>query len=66
MEIPEAKLLEVQSENSTVSDDLYSHLLILDCCFFIKSNVSVAVYLETLEQFMLPSAEKLSGEADFI
>ncbi len=33
---------------------------------FIKSKVNAAVYQEILEHFMLPSADKLYGDADFI
>ena len=33
---------------------------------FIKSKVNVAIYQETLEHFMLPSAGKLYGDADFL
>ncbi|KAI2646718.1 Transposable element Tc1 transposase [Labeo rohita] len=33
---------------------------------FLKSTVNTAVYLEILEHFMLLSADKLYGEADFI
>ena len=33
---------------------------------FIKSKVNAAVYQEILEHFMLPSANKLYGDADFI
>ncbi len=33
---------------------------------FIKSKVNAAVYQEILEHFMLPSAGKLYGDADFI
>ncbi len=33
---------------------------------FLKSTVNAAIYLEILEHFMLPSADKLHGEADFI
>ncbi|KAJ7344123.1 hypothetical protein JRQ81_000073 [Phrynocephalus forsythii] len=33
---------------------------------FIKSRVIAAAYQEILEHFMLPSADKLYGEADFI
>ncbi len=32
---------------------------------FIKSKVNAAVYQEILEHFMLPSADKLCGDADF-
>ncbi len=33
---------------------------------FIKSKVNAAVYQEILEHFMLPSADKLYGDADFL
>ncbi len=33
---------------------------------FIKSKVNAAVYQEILEHFMLPSADKLYGDDDFI
>ncbi len=33
---------------------------------FLKSTVNAAFYQEILEHFMLPSAEKLYGDADFI
>ncbi len=33
---------------------------------FIKSKVNAAVYQETLEHFMLPSADKLYGDADLL
>lgn len=33
---------------------------------FIKSRVSAAVYQDILEYFMLPSADELYGDADFI
>ncbi len=33
---------------------------------FIKSKVNVAVYQEILEHFMLLSADKLYGDADFL
>lgn len=33
---------------------------------FIKSRVNAAVYQEILEHFMLPSADELYGDADFI
>ncbi len=33
---------------------------------FIKSKVNAAIYQEILEHFMLPSADKLYGDADFI
>ncbi len=42
------------------------HLLVLVHCVFIKSTVNAAIYQEILEHFMLPSADKLYGDADFI
>ncbi len=33
---------------------------------FLKSTVNAAIYQEILEYFMLPSADKLYGDADFI
>ncbi len=33
---------------------------------FLKSTVNAAIYQENLEHFMLPAADKLYGEADFI
>ncbi len=33
---------------------------------FVKSKVNSAVYQEILEHFMLPSADKLYGDADFL
>ncbi len=33
---------------------------------FLKSTVSAAIYQDILEHFMLPSADKLYGDADFI
>ncbi len=33
---------------------------------FLKSAVNAAIYQEILEHFMLPSADKLYGDADFI
>ncbi|KAF7656121.1 hypothetical protein LDENG_00046140 [Lucifuga dentata] len=33
---------------------------------FINSKVNAAVYQEILEHFMLPSADKLYGDADFL
>ncbi len=54
-------LLEVQCEVSTVSDDLNYHVI----CW-CWSTVSAVIYQEILEHFMLPSADKLYGDADFI
>ncbi len=33
---------------------------------FLKSTVNAAIYQEILEHFMLPSADKLYGDADFL
>ncbi len=33
---------------------------------FLKSTVDAAIYKEIIEYFMLPSADKLNGDADFI
>ncbi len=33
---------------------------------FLKSTVNEAIYQEIIEHFMLPSADKLYGDADFI
>ncbi len=33
---------------------------------FLKSTVNAAVYQEMLQHFMLPSADKVYGDADFI
>ncbi len=41
------------------------HLLMLVLCVF-WSPVNAAIYQEILEHFMLPSADKLYGDADFI
>ena len=34
--------------------------------YFIKSKVNTAIYQEILEHFMLPSADELFGDADFL
>ncbi len=63
----ESMLLEVQCEVSTVSDDLGCHVICW--CWstvFSESTVKAAIYQEILEHFMLPSADKLYGDADFI
>ncbi len=33
---------------------------------FLKSTVNTAIYQDILEHFMLPSADELYGDADFI
>ncbi len=56
--------LEVQCEVSTVSDGLSSAGVGPLC--FLKSTVNAAIFQDILEHFMLPSADKLYGDADFI
>ncbi len=61
----ESKLLEVQCEVSEVSDDLGCR----DVCWcwaIVFYQVNAAIYQEILEHFMLPSADKLYGDADFL
>ncbi len=41
------------------------HLLVVHCVFW-KTNVTAPVYQEILEHFMLPSADQLFKDADFI
>ncbi len=41
------------------------HLLVSVHCF-LRSKVNTAVYQEVLEHFMLPAADQLYGDADFI
>ncbi len=52
---------------STVCDDLgvMSSAGVAPLCF-LKTNVSAHVYQETLEHFMLSSADQLFKDADFI
>ncbi len=63
----ESMLLEVQCEVSTVSDDLGCHVICW-CWSTVFSEVHSqrSIYQEILEHFMLPSADKLYGDADFI
>ncbi len=42
------------------------HLLVLVHCVFLKTNITAPIYQEILEHFMLPSADQLYGDADFI
>ncbi len=42
------------------------HLLVLVHCVFLKTNVTAPVYQDILEHFMLPSADQLFKDADFI
>ncbi len=62
----ESKLLEVQCEVSEVRDLGAVTSAGVDPLCFIKSKVNAAVYQEILEHFMLPSADKLYGDADFL
>ncbi len=57
-------LLEVQCEVSEVRDDVGCSDVCW--CWSIVSKVNVAVYQEILEHFMLPSADKLYEDADFL
>ncbi len=60
-------LLEVQCEVSTVSVDLGCRVICW-CWSTVFSEVHshAAIYQDILEPFMLPSDDKLYGEADFI
>ncbi len=42
------------------------HLLVLVHCVFWSPQSNAAIYQDILEHFMLPSADKLYGDADFI
>ncbi len=42
------------------------HLQVLVHCVFLKTNVTAPVYQEILKHFMLPSADQLFKDADFI
>ena len=67
MESSESKLLEVQCEVSTASDDLSCQVIC--CCWsavFYQVQSQRSVYQETLEHFMLLSADQLYGDADFL
>ncbi len=63
----ESTLLEVQCKVSTVSDGwgAMSSAGIGPLCF-LRSKVNTAVYQEVLEHFMLPAADQLYGDANFI
>ncbi len=59
-------LLEVQCEVSTVSDDLGCHVICWCWSTVLNEVHSQRSHQEILEHFMLPSADKLYGDADFI
>ncbi len=59
-------LLEVQCEVSTVRIWAAMSSAGVGPLCFLKSTVNAAIYQEILEHFMLPSADKLYGDADFI
>ncbi len=61
----ESMLLEVQCEVSTVGDDLGCHVICW-CWSIVFYQVNAAIYQEILEYFMLPPADKLYGDADFL
>ncbi len=64
----ESMLFEVQCEVSTVSDDLSCHVICW-CWSTVFSEVHSQrsrLYQQILEHFMLPSADKLYGDADLI
>ncbi len=56
----------VWSFNSQWWFGLPCHLLVLVHFVFWSPTVNAAIYQEILEHFMLPSADKLYGDADFI
>ncbi len=63
----ESMMIEVQCEVSTVSDGL-GRYVVCWCCSTVFSEVHSqrSIYQNILEHFMLPSADKLYREADFI
>ncbi len=42
------------------------HLLVLVHCVFLKTNITAPVYHDILEHFVLPSADQIFKDADFI
>ncbi len=63
----ESMLLEVQCEVSTVSDDLGCDVICwCRSTVFSEVHSQRSIYQDILDHFMLPSADKLYGDADFI
>ncbi len=56
----------VLSFHSLVMIWVQCHLLVLVHCVFLKTNITAPVYQDILEHFMLPSADQLFKDADFI
>ncbi len=56
---------DVMSPNVKTASPAMSSAGVGPLCF-LKSTVNAAIYLEILEHFMLPSVDKLYGDADFI
>ncbi len=56
---------DVMSRNVKTASPAMSSAGVGPLCF-LKSTVNVAIFLEILEHFMLPSVDKLYGDADFI
>ncbi len=42
------------------------HLLVLVYCVFLKTNVTAPLYQDIFEHFMLPSADQLFKDYDFV
>lgn len=62
----ESKLFEALREIATFSDNLVCHVICWWPLCLIKSRVNVAIYQEVGVCFMLPSADKLYGDAGFL
>ncbi len=56
----------VWSFHSQLWFGLPCHLLVSVHCVFWSTKVNAAIYQDILEHFMLPSADKFYGDADFI
>ncbi len=57
---------ETHSPSCLKLHSLYCHLLVLVHLVFLKTNVTAPFYQYILEHFILPSAEQLFKDADFI